>query len=114
MPTGVFRPEDGRMIAAKRWQWTNPKLKDFFQSFYQWDNTASRQNYIGAEAAAFTEQMLPIDMTKGPGEVVLRQLIATAPQVQVLQQVVPTGIAGIGSGQIWNGGLIDNGQGKIV
>ena len=115
MATGLFSQQDARTLATNRWKFTNPTIKDFFQSLYQWVDTSKRQNYIGAEAAAFTEQMLPVFLTKGPGEIVQRQLMAvTSPPVTVLQQAIPTGIAGIGSGQIWNGQLIDNGQGKIV
>lgn len=104
----MFSRQDAQTVHEKSWRFTNPKIKDFFNSFYTWIDTSPRQNYIGAEASAFAEQMLPHYTAKGPGEVVLRQLIATAPQVQVMQQVVPTGIAGIGTGQIWNGGLAQN------
>lgn len=92
----------------KAWDGVHPAIKNFFAGLYDWVNTSARQNYIGAEAQAFAKQMLPTYEWKGPGEVVRKQLISTAPQVYVTQSVVPTGIAGIAAGQVWNGQLIDN------
>lgn len=93
----------------KSWNWVHPKIKAMFiGAIGGYIDTSRNQNYIGAEAMAYAKQMLPMYEWKGPGEVVQRQIIATAPQVLVTQSVVPTGIAGIQAGQIWNGELIDN------
>ncbi|MDE2019923.1 MAG: hypothetical protein KGJ13_06295 [Patescibacteria group bacterium] len=100
--------QDYRTTHEKSWDWVHPVLRKYFTALYGYVDTSPNQNYIGAEAAAFSKQMLPLLEWKGPGEVVDRQLICTAPQVYVTQQVVPTGIAGIAAGQIWNGGLVDN------
>ena len=100
--------QDYRTNHEKSWDWVHPVVRKLFTSLYGYVDTSYRQNYIGAEAAAFTTQMLPLTEWKGPGEVVLKQLIATAPQVYVTQQVIPTGLAGIAAGQVWNGGLTDN------
>lgn len=93
---------------AQAWQGVHPAIRQFFMGLYGYIDTSARQNYIGAEAQAFAKQSLPLYEWKGPGEVVRHQLIATAPQVAVTQTPVPTGIAGIAAGQIWNGQLIDN------
>lgn len=69
-------------------------------SFYLWINTKNRQPTAGAETYAFAQQMLPLLDWKGPGEIVQRNMVFTNPQVYVLQQIVPTGIAGIAAGQI--------------
>jgi len=100
--------QDGRTGHEKSWDWVHPAIKDFFSTFYTFRDTSRAQNYIGAEAVAFETEMLPMLEWKGRGEVVLRQLIQTAPQVFVTHSVVPTGIAGIAAGQIWNGELVDN------
>lgn len=99
---------DNRTDHEKAWGNVHPKIKAFFTSLYGYVDTSANQNYIGAEAMAFAQQMLPTYEWKGPGEVVQKQIIATAPQVFVTHSVVPTGIAGIAAGQIWNGQLIDN------
>lgn len=96
------------------WNWVHPAIRQFFQGFYKYTDTSRNQNYIGAEALAFSEQQLPYYMWKGPGEVVLRQAIQTAPQVYVTHTPVPTGIAGIAAGQMWNGQLYDPSSGAIV
>lgn len=101
--------QNGQSQHEKKWRMVHPAIKAFFTSAVaSYKDTSSRQNFIGAEAAAFQTLMLPVELVKGPGEVVWKQTINTAPQVYVTQSVVPTGIAGIASGQIWNGGLIDN------
>jgi hypothetical protein len=92
----------------RAWNWVHPTIRKAFASFYWYVDTSKNQNYIGAEARAFAREMLPLVDWKGPGEVVQRQLIQTAPQVYVTQSVVPTGIAGVGAGQVWNGQLVDN------
>lgn len=93
----------------KSWAWVHPMVKEFFTSaLTSYRDTSRDQNFIGAEAMAYDKQMLPLYEWKGPGEVVLQQLIAMSPPVFQAQQVVPTGLAGIGSGQIWNGGLANN------
>lgn len=100
--------QDRQSPHEKWWRGVHPVIKNFVGGFYKWIDTQGRQNYIGAEAQAFAEQMLPIYEWKGPGEVVLKQLIQTAPQVYVTHSVVPTGIAGIAAGQIWQGELVNN------
>jgi hypothetical protein len=92
----------------KSWNGVHPVIKNFLANFYRWADTSGNQNYIGAEALAFTDQMLPLYEWKGPGEVVARQLLCTAPQVYVQHVVKPTGLAGIAAGQGWQGMLIDN------
>jgi len=93
----------------KAWDWVHPRIKAFFTSaIAQYADTSERQNYIGARAYAFQTEMLPMQEWKGPGEVVRRQLFQTAPQVYQTHTPLPTGIAGIQAGQIWNGQLIDN------
>lgn len=97
------------------WDRVHPAIKRFFTTaLVQQLDTSEKQNYIGAEAVSLENQMLPLYALKGPGEVVLHQLITYAPPVYVQQTVRPTGIAGIGAGQIWNGGLQDNPEGPIV
>ena len=86
----------------------HPIIRAFNALFYNWRDTSAKQNFIGAEAAAFTTLMLPLQKLKGPGEVVKKQLMTYAPQVYVTQSVVPTGIAGIQAGQSWQAGLLDN------
>jgi len=91
------------------WQRVHGKIKDYFTSaIVEYRDTSSRQNYIGPDAQAFMTLMLPLQETKGPGEVVWRQLIATAPQVFVEQTPIVTGIPGIASGQIYSPALQDN------
>lgn len=94
----------------KRMRSVHPAIARFMSNFImpRYRDTSRNQNFIGAEAFALENQNLPIYEWKGPGEVVQRQLIATAPQFFQAQQVIPTGLAGIAAGQIWNGGLIDN------
>lgn len=99
----------------KLWDKMHPAIKRFFTTaLVRQVDTSENQNYIGAEAVALESEMLPLYALKGPGEVVLHQLMNLVPPVYVQQVVVPTGIAGIGAGQIWNGGLQDNTQGQIV
>lgn len=86
----------------------HPGLKALAGKFYQWIDTTKAQPTPGAEAFAFSTEMLPLQDWKGPGEMVRRQLYLTAPQVFQMQQVIPTGIAGIASGQIYLAGLMDN------
>lgn len=93
------------------WDNVHPAIRRFMGSLFGYVDTQRQQNYIGAEAMAFAKQQLPLLDWKGPGEVVVHQLIQTAPQVYVAHTPVPTGIAGIGAGQIWNGQLIDNPNG---
>lgn len=100
--------QDNRTQHEKNAEWVHPVIRNFFNSLIGYIDTQPRQNYIGAEAQAFARQSLPLYEWKGPGEVVVHQLRATAPQVYVTQSVVPTGLAGIAAGQIWNGQLIDN------
>lgn len=101
--------QDNRTPHEKAWDWVHPKIKRFFTSAVaSYTDTSERQNYIGARAYAFDTEMLPMQTIKGPGEVVLRQLIQTAPQVYQTHTPLPTGIAGIQAGQIWNGELVDN------
>lgn len=91
------------------WAWVHPAIKEFFTSAVtSYRDQSARQNYIGAEAMAYDRAMLPYYLDKGPGEIVRGQLLAGAPQVYVAHTPVPTGIAGIASGQIWNGELWDN------
>lgn len=103
------RTQAGQTNHERLWDYVHPAIKRFFTSSVAgYEDTSQRQNYIGAEAYAFDTQMLPILEWKGPGEIVRKQLIQTAPQVFVTQQVIPTGIAGIATGQVWNGVLADN------
>lgn len=105
----MFDRQKAQTDHEKRWNWVHPALREFFTSAVaSYRDTQPNQNYIGAEAMAYETEMLPPYMWKGPGEIVQRQLINTAPQVYVTQSVVPTGIAGIAAGQVWNGQLIDN------
>jgi len=101
---------DGQSPHEKRMRGLHPAISRFVANFIlpRYQDTSRNQNFIGAEAFALINQNLPIIEWKGPGEVVQRQLIATAPQFFQAQQVVPTGLPGIAAGQIWNGGLIDN------
>lgn len=93
----------------KWWRGVHPRIKAFFiGNPNAWVDQTKNLPTPGTEAFAYAKQMLPILEWKGPGEVVLKQLHLTAPQVYQTQQVIPTGIAGIAAGQIWNGGLIDN------
>lgn len=75
-------------------------MQEFTDRFYLWIDTKNRQPTAGAETFAFARQMLPLMDWKGPGEIVQRNMVITTPQVYVIQQVVPTGIAGIAAGQI--------------
>lgn len=105
----TFSRQDNQTQHEKGWRAVHPAIKNFFtRGLYGWIDTTGNQPTPGAEASAFAKQMLPIYEWKGPGEVVQKQLYGTAPQVFVQQAVIPTGIAGIGAGQIWNGGLVDN------
>lgn len=105
----LFNRQQTQTPHEKWWRGVHPAIKAFFiGNPNKWVNQTRNLPTAGAEAFAYSQQMLPILEWKGPGEVVLRQVRATAPQVFQLQQVVPTGIPGIGAGQIWNGGLIDN------
>lgn len=104
--------QDRQTPHEKWWRFVHPKIREFFTSgVVSYRDTQSNQNYIGAEAMAFDREMLPVNMWKGPGEVVRKQLIQTAPQVFVQHTPVPTGIPGIQSGQIWNGSMSDNPNG---
>lgn len=99
----------GQSSHEKWWRYIHPAIKEFFTSnITSYRDTSADQNYIGAEAMAFDRRILPYYLDKGPGEIVLKQLMAGAPQVYVTQSVVPTGIAGIAAGQIWNGEMTDN------
>lgn len=89
---------------------THPAIERFNRWFYSWRDTTDNQPSPGAEAAAFTKQMLPITEWDGSGEPVLGQLSAFAPQVYVQQMVVPTGLAGIEAGQIAHPELSDVGD----
>lgn len=100
--------QDNRTQHEKNWDWIHPAIKSFFSGLYGYVDTTPNQAYIGAEAQAFAKQSLPLYEWKGPGETVVHQIFAGAPQVYVQHTVVPTGIAGIAAGQIWNGQLIDN------
>jgi hypothetical protein len=100
--------QDARRPREKEWDFVHYKITSFFRGFIGYINTTGNQPTPGAEAFAYAKQMLPLQEWKGPGEVVLKQAFLTAPQVYVAQTVVPTGIAGIGAGQIWNGQLLDN------
>jgi hypothetical protein len=101
--------QDRQTKHEKAWEWVHPVLKRFFTSAVtSYHDTSRDQNYIGALALAYDNLMLPLKEWKGPGEVVRKQLIQTAPQVYQTHTPLPTGIAGIQAGQIWNGQLIDN------
>lgn len=113
--------QDRQTDHEKEWRWVHPAIKEFFTTaLTSYKDTSGNQNFIGAEAMAYTKQMLPLYEWKGPGEVVQQQLIAMSPPVFQAQQVVPTGLAGIGAGQIWNGSMSNNPnlqpdlQGEIV
>lgn len=54
---------------------------------------------------AFAQQMLPLQDWKGTGDLVQRNMQITSPQLYVTQSVLPTGIAGIAAGQVFNGNL---------
>jgi hypothetical protein len=91
------------------WEGLHGRIKEFFTSgVTSYRDTSANQNYIGAEAMAFDRLMLPLQETKGPGEVVWRQLLCTAPQVYVTQTPIVTGIPGIATGQMFPAGLTDN------
>lgn len=101
--------QDNQSPHEKWWRGVHPKVKAFFTSAVaSYVDTSARQNYIGAEANAFQTLMLPLYEWKGPGEVVLRQMMMGAPQVYVQQTPIITGIAGIQSGQSWQAALIDS------
>lgn len=101
--------QDNRTGHEKAWAWVHPMVKDFFTTaITSYRDTSRNQNFIGAEAMAYDKQMLPLYDWKGPGEVVQQQLIAMSPPVFQAQNVLPTGLAGIGAGQIWNGSLANN------
>lgn len=105
----LFNRQDNQTHHEKSWRAIHPAIKRFFtRNPYAWIDTTGNLPTPGAEAFAFAKQMLPIIEWKGPGEVVQKQLYGTAPQVFVQQTAIQTGIPGIGAGQIWNGGLIDN------
>lgn len=105
----LFNRQDRQSDHEKWWRGVHPAIKAFFiGNPNSWVNQTGNLPTPGAEAFAYAKQMLPLYEWKGPGEVVQKQLHATAPQSYQLQQVIPTGIAGIGAGQIWNGGLTDN------
>lgn len=107
--------QDNQSWHEKWWRSVHPKIKTFFTTaLVQQVDTSQNQNYIGAGAVALENQMLPLYALKGPGEVVLHQLVTYSEPLYVQQTVKPTGIAGIGAGQVWNGGLQDNTQGTIV
>lgn len=113
--------QDRQTNHEKWWRSVHPMIKDFFTSaLTSYRDTGPDQNYIGARAMAYERQMLPLYEWKGPGEVVTQQLIAMTPPVFQNKQIIPTGIAGIGAGQIWNGTLANNPmlqpdlQGEIV
>ncbi len=111
----MFDRQAGQSPHEKWWSSVHPAIKRFFTTaLVQQVDTSERQNYIGAQAVALENQMLPLYALKGPGEVVLQQLITYSPPVYVQQTTVPTGVAGIGAGQIWNGGLQDQNGGQIV
>jgi hypothetical protein len=86
----------------------HPGLKQLMGKFYSWVDTTNHQPTPGAEAFAFNSEMLPLQDWKGNGEIVRRQLYLTAPQVYQMQNVIPTGLAGIAAGQIYLAGLMDN------
>ena len=86
----------------------HPAIQKFAGQFYQWINTTVRQPTPGAEAFAFSTEMLPLQDWKGPGEIVRRQFAITSPPLYVMQMVVPTGIAGIAAGQVVSAPLSDN------
>lgn len=101
--------QDRQTKHEKRWKFVHPAIREFFTSaITSYRDTSKNQNYIGAEAQAFDRRILPYYLDKGPGEIVLKQLMAGAPQVYVQQTPIPTGLAGIQAGQIWNGGMSDN------
>lgn len=106
--------QDRQTPHEKAWRGVHHAIVSFFNGFYGYVNTTGNQPTPGAEAFAFAKQMLPLFAVKGPGEIVRKQLHATAPQVFVAQTVVPTGIAGIAAGQIWNGELMSDETGQIV
>lgn len=111
----MFDRQDRQSAHEKWWRNVHPKIRDFFTTaITEYIDTSDKQNYIGAGAAAYERQMLPLYALKGRGEVVMQQLISYAPQVYVQQVVKPTGIAGIGAGQIWNGGLQDQSTQQLV
>lgn len=86
----------------------HPAFQKFIGKYYQWKNTTGQQPTPGAEAFAFSKEMLPLYDWKGPGEIVLQQFNAFAPQVFVPQSVLPTGIAGIQAGTVQLAQLLDN------
>lgn len=99
----------------KWWRGVHPKVKAFFTSAVaSYTDTSSRQNYIGAEAYAFQTLMLPLQEWKGPGEVVLRQMMMGAPPVVVQQTPIITGIPGIAAGQSWQAALIDSASQQVL
>ncbi len=86
----------------------HPRIAAFLGKFYTWQNTTGNQPTPGAEAYAFSTEMLPLQDWKGPGEIVRQQFMFTSPQVFVPQSVIPTGIAGIAAGQVAMPQLMDN------
>lgn len=85
----------------------HPAIQKFMKGFYVWADTTDNQPNPGAEAAAFIKQMLPLYEWDGPGEPFLIQLRAQNAPVYVSHMVIPTGIAGIVAGQIYNPQLSD-------
>lgn len=101
--------QDRQTGHEKWWRSVHPMVKEFFNTaLVGYIDTSNNQNFIGARAAAYDRQMLPLFETKGPGEVVQEQLIAMTPPVYQVKMVIPTGLNGIATGQIWNGGMSNN------
>lgn len=101
-----------RMVPANKAPLVAPmsaydKMHSVFAGTYQYIDTTGRQPTPGAEAYAFAQQMLPLQDWKGTGDLVQRNMQITSPQLYVTQSTLPTGIAGIGAGQIFNGNLMD-------
>lgn len=82
-------------------------FRKFSAGLYQWADKTENLPNAGAEAAAFIKQSLPIQEWDGSGEPTLYQILAQTAPVYVTQMVVPTGIAGIAAGQIYNPQLSD-------
>lgn len=101
-----------RMVPANKAPLVAPQtnydaIHAYFAGTYQYIDTTARQPTPGAAAYAFAQQMLPLLDWKGTGDLVQRNMQITSPQLYVRQSTLPTGIAGIGAGQIFNGNLMD-------
>lgn len=89
------------------WQSQSDAAHSFFAGTYTYINQTGNLPTAGAEAFAFSQQMLPLLDWKGSGDLVQKNMQINSRQLYVTQSVVPTGIAGIGAGQTYAGNLLN-------